>query len=212
MKVQPVALSATEFRSEAWGNTKVIVKMEIGKIEVMEDQETTREKSRQFATPVGVPVQDFEAATSRPVIARGDRIGEFCSSDMDEDRADMPMKTPSDQDEEEGVLQQATGPTPLRDGTVDDDDESNEMPAPKRREITKIKQKKKKKCMEKNEKTERDDCTGVRLLSASDAVDGAQHQKKDAKYSLKMETVQVTLSRGDDGVRTAECNMDEGDA
>ena len=87
--------------------------MEIGKIEGMEDEETTTEKGRRFATLAGVPVQGLEAATSRPVIARGDRIREFHSSEMDEDRANMPMKTPSDQDEEEGVLQQATGPTPL---------------------------------------------------------------------------------------------------
>ena len=117
--------------------------MEVGKIEGVEDEETTKEKGRRFATPAGIPVQDLEGATSCPVIARGDRIGGFHSGEMDEDQAYMPMETPSDQDEE-GVLQQASRPTPLRGETVDDDDEANEMPAPKRRETSKIKRKKKK--------------------------------------------------------------------
>ena len=101
----------------------------------------------------------------------------------------MPMKTPSDEDKEEGVLQQTTGPTPLRDETVDDDDEKNEMSAPKGRKTHK--KEKKKTYIEATEETERDGYAGTGSFNARDAMSCVQHHVKDANGSLKMETVQL---------------------
>jgi hypothetical protein len=176
------------------GNSSVIAKMEFCQMEGEGDRETTKEKGKWFATHAGVPAQDLEADTGRSDTARDDQTDESRSGKLDKDRRGMTPKTPSDQDQDDGVLQQATGPTPLQDETVDDDDEKNEMSTPKECKTYK-KKKKKTKYTETREEAERDGCAGAGLLGARGAVGSVQDQVKDANGSLEMETVQSVYRR-----------------
>ena len=166
--------------------------------------------SRLVLGPSGVPAQDLEADTGRPVTARDDQIEGFRSRKLDKDRKGVTTKTPSDQDQDDGVLQQATGPTPLQDETVGDDDEKNEMSTPKECKTYK-KKKKKTKYTETREEAERDGCAGAGLLGARGAVGSVQDQVKDANGSLEMETVQ-SVYRRDEDVLPADRDTGAGDA